>query len=347
MRTARTIITVTMGLLAFSKAGAAQGCEPIRFTTPILGGQGESFQRSHEWRVSLQYRRLFTDEWFVGTRVFNDSAPFGSAPVVSLHTFVGDVTYALSERFSLRFSVPFLTGSMLRKYADLQIHRQTATGIGDVSLGGNFWLLDPLAHRNGNIALGLGVKAPTGNNRVASQFWKATGPVPFTADGSIELGDGGWGFTLDLQAFRQVFDRGYVYLNGSYLFNPRAQTNVEAPRPGDGTFWSVSDVYSARLGAAYTLLPRAGLSVNLGGRIDGTPVHDVFGGGDGAYRRPGQVIYLDPGLAWSHGRDNITLSAPLRLRAERQRSVLETNQTTPVGGGFARLLIFAGYSRRF
>ncbi len=334
-------------LLAVPTQSFGQGCEPIRFSNPSLGGQGESYQEAHQWRLTVGYRRLYTNQWTVGTEIHNDSAPFGSAPIISIHTFAANLTYAVTNRFNLQLSVPFSTGSLSRVYPDSASHRESASGVGDVSLVGNFWLLDPGVHRNGNIAFGLGVKAPTGSNHVASKFYTASGPVPFAADQAIELGDGGWGIILETQAFRQVFNRAFVYLSGSYMFSPRAQTNVVARAPNSGQYWSVPDIYSGRLGLAYTLLTDQGLSVSLGGRIDGDPVHDVFGGGDSAVRRPGYVVYLDPGLALTRGRDNITLSVPLKLRAERQRSVLERHQIAAVGGGFANFLIFAAYSRRF
>jgi hypothetical protein len=336
-------------LLALSEQSFAQGCEPIRFSNPSLGAQGESYQEAHQWRLTVGYRRLYTNQWTVGTEVHNDSAPFGSAPIISIHTFVASLAYAVTNRFNLQLSLPFSTGSLSRVYPDSASHRESTSGVGDVSLVANLWMLDPGApgeHRKGNIALGLGVKAPTGSNHVASKFYTASGPVPFAADQAIELGDGGWGIILETQAFRQVFDRAFVYLSGSYMFSPRAQTDV-ATTPTSGLFWSVPDIYSGRVGLAYTLLPDQGLSASLGGRIDGDPVQDVLGGGDSAYRRPGYVIYLDPGFALTRGRDNITLSVPLRLHAERQRSVLEQQSTQPVGGGFAKFLIFAAYSRRF
>jgi hypothetical protein len=336
------------GLLTVPKHAFAQGCEPIRFSNPSLGGQGESYQEAHQWRLTVGYRRLYANQWFVGSEIHNDSAP-GGVPIINIHTFAANLAYAVTNRFSLQLGVPFSTGSFSRVYPDGARHTQSASGVGDLSLVANLWLLDPGApgeHRKENIALGLGVKAPTGSNHVASKFYTASGPVSFAADQVIELGDGGWGIILETQAFRQVNDRAFVYLSGSYMFSPRAQTDV-ATTPTSGLFWSVPDIYSGRVGLAYTLLPDQGLSVSLGGRIDGDPVKDVFGGGDSAYRRPGYVIYLDPGFALTRGRNNITLSVPLRLRAVRQRSVLEQNQATPVGGGFAKFLIFAAYSRRF
>jgi hypothetical protein len=43
----------------------------------------------------------------------------------------------------------------------------------------------------------------------------------------------------------------------------------------------------------------------------------------------------------------VTLSVPLRLHADRQQSVFEQQNNQHIGGGFAKFLIFAGYSHRF
>jgi hypothetical protein len=334
------------GLLAVPKQARAQGCEPIRFSNPSLGAQGESYQEAHQWQLTIGYRRLYSNEWYAGNSVHNELAPGGRAPIINISTFAVNLGYGVTSRFSLQLAVPFLTGSLSRVWPDSAWHRESATGIGDLSLMGDVWLFDPRANRTGNIAFGLGVKAPTGSNHVAGQFYTASGSTAFVANQAIQLGDGGWGIILETQAFRQVFDQGFVYLSGSYMFSPRAQTDVKSS-PTSSQFWSVPDIYSGRVGLAYTVWPDQGLSASLGGRIDGDPVHDVFGGGDSAVRRPAYIIYLDPGLALTRGRDNFTLSVPLRLHAVRERSVLEQQSPQLPGGGFAKYLIFVGYSHRF
>ena len=344
------VLTLT-SLLAIPKAASAQGCAPIRFSNPSLGGQGESYQEAHQWRLTVGYRNLHSNQWIIlgSSQPHNELGPGGSPPIIGIQTVVAEVAYAVTGRFTLRLGVPFSTGSLTRVWPDSASHRESATGLGDVNLVGEAWLLDPRANPKGNIALGLGVKAPTGSNHVRGLFYTANNPgVPFPVNLAIQLGDGGWGIILEAQAFRQVFDRAFIYSSGSYMFSPRAQSNVRTT-PTSSLFWSVPDVYSGRVGLAYTVWPDQGLSISLGGRIDGEPVHDVIGG-DGTARRPGYVIYADPGLALTRGRDNLTLSVPLRLRAWKQRSVAEYQAQTPpaqVGGGYAKFLIFAAYSHRF
>jgi hypothetical protein len=328
-------------------AAAAQGCEPIRFSTPVsLGGEGQAYQRTREWQFTLAYRRLVSNEWFIGTRESSALAPGGQSPVFHIQTFVADVAYSFSERLRARVSVPVSRASFSRIGADKALHEQTASGIGDVSVMGESWLLSPRTHPHGNIAIGLGVKAPTGSHTAASQFYTATGAVDFPADQTIQPSDGGWGVLLQSQAFRQVTERTFAYAFGSYMVSPKAHTDVTFT-PTSSTYWSVPDVYSARLGAAFSVLPDQGLTMSLGGRVDGIPVHDLIGGGDDStIKRTSYVLFADPGLSLTRGKGTFTLSVPYRLRVNRMKSVFEQRTNGVNGGGFAKYLVFASYSHR-
>jgi hypothetical protein len=201
-------------------------------------------------------------------------------------------------------------------------------------------------HRGGNVSLGLGVKAPTGSHTVGSKFYTATGSVDFPADQTIQPGDGGWGLIFETQAYRQITERTVAYASGSYLANPKAHTDVQLA-PNSGPYWSVPDVYSARLGGAFSVLPEHGLRLSLGGRVDGIPVHDLIGGGDDStVKRTFYVLYAEPGLSLTGGKGTITLSVPYRLKVNRMKSELEQRTNGVNGGGFAKYLVFAGYSHR-
>src|SRR2546422_229798 len=317
---------------------------PVRFTTPSLGGQGElqvADRAAHQWRLAVGYRHLHADQLFVGTQLLATNQPL----IINLHSVDVTTSYAVTDRFSLSLTVPFVDGMQSRMYADSARHAVTALGLGDVSLIGSTWLLDPHNH-SGNIALGLGVKAPTGTHTATdAYFLKGGTSIQYPVDQSIEPGDAGWGIVLQLQAYRRAFHNAIAYLTGSYLANPRRLSDV-AKDPGGTVYWSVPDVYSARLGLAYALWPQNGLSVSLGGRIDGQPVRDLIGGGDAGFRRPGYAIALDPSVSLTTGPSQLTVSAPIRLSANRQASVLDLQTGKHGGGDLASTLIFVGYWRR-
>jgi hypothetical protein len=348
------LLFAPIGLAVIAPRAEAQGCEPIRFTTPIdLAGQGEVNQPSNRWRLTLAYRRLFSDNWLVGTAPSSARAPGGEAPKIEIHTFVADVSYSLTDRIQVGVSVPFSTGTISRVWDDSARHQQGASGIGDISVRGDFLLFSPRTHPNGNLSLGIGLKAPTGSHTKPSQFYTATGPVPYPADIFIQPGDGGWGVTLGAQAFARVTESISAYASGSYMASPRTQTNgaIRPTGPASQVHWSVPDVYDAQLGAAFSAWPDQGLHVSLGGRLTGIPRRDLFGGGDSTTKKQtSRIVYIDPGLSVNRGASRYTLSVPIRIYANRIKSLFEEGATGPLainGGGFANMLIFASYSHRF
>ena len=168
-----------------------------------LGAEGEAYQPHHEWKATLAYRRLFSNQWFVGTERNDALAPGGSAPIFEIHTGIFDLAYALSDRITVRASVPFSRASLTRTWGDGQQHTQRASGFGDISVQGEAWLLEPRSHERGNVSIGLGLKAPTGSHSKPSQFYQASGPVDFPADQTIQPGDGGFAILTQFLAFRR------------------------------------------------------------------------------------------------------------------------------------------------
>lgn len=341
------IVAVAIGFAVVPRHAYAQGCEPIRFTTPVsLGGEGQAYQPSREWQLTIAYRRLVSNEWFVGTEESSSLAPGGTAPIFRIHTVVGGATYAFSDRFRLGLSVPFSTGSFTRVWPDGRRHEQTATGIGDVTVLGETWVLAPRTHQRGNVSLGLGVKMPTGSHTVRDKFYAASGAIDYPADQTIQPGDGGWAVILEAQGFRQLTDRLFGYGFGSYMASPKSQSDVRTI-PTTGPYWSVPDVYSARLGAAFSVLPDQGLSVSLGARADGIPVHDLLGSGDQTTaKRSAFILYADPGVSFTRGPGTFTASVPYRTYVNRQKSVLEQRTNGLNAGGFAKYLVFLSYAHR-
>ncbi len=346
-RSSLLMLVAIAGVIAVPRQGAAQGCEPIRFTSPIdLGIEGKAFQRAHEWELSVGYRRLTSDQFFVGTEENSQAAPGGSSPIFRIHTVVASVGYSITDRLRLRASLPVSSATLTRTWADKSVHQQSARGIGDASLSADYWLLEPATHRGGDISVGFGIKAPTGSHTINSKFYTASGAVDFPADQTIQPGDGGWGLIFETQAYRQITERTVGYASGSYMASPKAHTEVQQA-PNSGTYWSVPDVYSARMGAAFAVLPEQGLRMSLGGRVDGIPVHDLIGGGDDStVKRTSYVVFAEPGLSLTRGKGTFTLSVPYRLKVNRMKSELEQRTNAVNGGGFAKYLIFAGYSHR-
>ena len=334
--------SIVMGTRAF-----AQGCEPIRFATPVsLGGGGEAYQRKNEWRVTLGYRRLYSNEWFVGTESSSALGPGGPAPVLNINTVITEISYAPNERVQLHVGIPYSHGTTTSIWPDKLTHTQKVSGIGDISAIAESWLLSPTTHSSGNVSIGIGFKAPTGSHTASSYVYTPAATIAYPADQTVQPGDGGWGFIVQSQGFRQLTERFFGYAFGSYMASPKAKSDV-AFRPGSSVHWSVPDIYSARAGAAFTVLPDRGLTMSLGGRVDGIPLHDVFGGGDDdTIKRTSRVVFVDPGLSLTRGKHNVTVSVPWRVSVDRFKSLYERRTNLLNGGGFAKHLIFVSYSLR-
>ncbi|PYP49737.1 MAG: hypothetical protein DMD45_13425 [Gemmatimonadetes bacterium] len=320
-----------------------------------MGGHGESQStdlRAHEWQVAVDYRHLHADRFFFGSQATTPPQQFFGQPLfINVHSANINVTYAETDRFSVRLTVPVSYGSQSRFYQDSVRHVVRAGGIGDIGLVGNTWLLDPGTHARANFALGAGVKIPTGTNKfTADYFLKGGSSVQFPVDQAIELGDGGWGVILQGQAFGQVAPRTFAYFTGSYLVSPRDQTDVMRAPPGETNSTvhiSVPDVYTGRLGLSYGLVPEQGLLVSVGGRVDGIPYHDLIGKNDG-FRRPGYIIFMDPSVSLGRGRGTFTLSTPIRVAARLATASQSKLSGGTIGAGdLAGVLVFVGYARRF
>ena len=324
---------------------------PVRFTSPSLGGHRQVFLQRGEWELGVAYRRLTASDWFVHSTVTPSARPFGQPVSFNINSVDLSLAYGVTERLSLSLTVPTSSGTNFHGYPDSLGHGTSATGIGDINLVGTLWLLNPATHGGGNVALGLGVKAPTGSHSVGGSWWLLSGAIPFPVHPGIQPGDGSWGILVQAQAFRRVVGGLSAYVFGAYQMSLRDTSDTKFS-PAYTNKLSVPDAYHARLGLAYAVWPRGDLSASLGIRFDGIPVHDLIGGSDG-YRIPGYTEYLDPGLSLSRGKNSLTLSVPVRLRGELLANVDDLAGPLPKGefpgyqGDLAKYLIFLTYARRF
>ncbi|MCC2668414.1 MAG: hypothetical protein K0Q72_885 [Armatimonadetes bacterium] len=333
----------------------AQGCILARQTSPVLSE--DPYLLRSEWQVSATYRALRSDTHFMGTEE-DPRRPRLRNNVVNKQQLLDiGVTHAVSRRLNVTLGIPILVyggWSVPVPVAPPGARQvQSASGLGDISLTGRYWLLEPDTHLKGNVALGLGIKAPTGNSNAKDRFPDANGQnfAVMPVDQSIQPGDGGWGINLDLQAFKRV-GSATLFASGTYLVNPRETNDTESSvlflcggtipdNLQQFKYNSVPDQYLARVGVIAPVPKVQGLSVSLATRIEGVPQADLIGGNDG-FRRPGYSIFVEPGLSYSTGSHTFTLNVPVATQRNLQK--LGTYQ---VDGTLADYIILAGYSYRF
>lgn len=313
-----------------------------------LGAEGVSHLEGGQWEASVNYRYLASADGYIGDEVW-PQYPQVIGARIWIHSIDVQATYAFTPRHSFTLTMPFVHGelSSLIEHSGTR-HTTSAGGLGDVRLVGNAWLLNPSKPRDGNISIGVGVKAPTGNEKATDTFYKSTGPEIRPVDIAIQPGDGGWGINLELVGYQKIIERLYGYVSGFYLINPREQNDAFTSNPvyGQNRNLSVPDQYLGRVGITYALWPAKGLSLSFGGRIDGIPTRDLVGGSEG-FRRPGYSVYVEPGVSLSDGRNSFNLFTPVLVNANREKNIYDDRFGGHGPGAFADYLIIASFSRKF
>jgi len=101
--------------------------------------------------------------------------------------------------------------------------------LGDIRLSANYWLVDPLKNTKGNVALGLGIKFPTGNEKLQDSYYLQNGTELSDLDLALHPGDGGWGIMLEAYWIQNIYKILSIYASGYYLFNPRNMNESVQP----------------------------------------------------------------------------------------------------------------------
>lgn len=284
----------------------------MRCSALSLGAHGDHYTYSEagDWQAQLAHRWFRSDRHFIGDDEQRNRLGGGSEVVNDIHTFDLTGTYAVNKRLSLSLTLPFVsaTRSSLYEHDRTNRHTMSSGGLGDLRFVANYWLLNPDKYTNGNIAVGLGLKAPTGDYKDTDIKYRATGPALDYVDNSIQPGDGGWGIMFEFQAFQKVWENTFAYASGTYLMAPEGQNDI------GNSIW---DAYVARVGLQYAIWPSQGLALSLGGRIEGVPPIDIAGHTEGR-RRPGYAISVEPGISWSHKKVTLNVTAPVAVYRNRQ-----------------------------
>ncbi len=336
----------------------AQGCIAIRNMMSCTGGNPNSLSSlTHpgQFQLTTSYRYFHSFRHFRGDHEEANRVAEGTEVINDSHSIDFGLSYTLNDRWSLSINLPVnfnRRSSLYEHYGNSEEsnpeHMRFATGsagISDLRVAATYWVLDPATHMHGNFAIGLGIKAPTGKSTVKDVFHKRTNSgadstITKFVDQSIQLGDGGWGASIELQGYQTITPALSLYYNGFYLFNPKGVNEANL---------SVPDQYAGRLGVSYAALPALGLALNLGGRIEGLPAIDIFGSSEGS-RRPGYIVSVEPGLLWSSGAHTFGFSVPVALYRNRIKSYSDRQDPTGQKHGdaaFADYLISANYAYRF
>jgi hypothetical protein len=349
-------------LLIVSFVARGQGCIPVR----NIVGFGQFMRTEYEglnaeptsWLVNVNTRYLKIARSYGGSK--RTGLLFEDERINESFTVNFGVVRLLSDRWALGVDFPVTANSRTTwqehdpTNPDKVHHTVHSFGIGDIRFTAYKWLWRTTEMHRGNIQLGLGLKLPTGDYKYQDYFHKATGKIVAPVNSTIQLGDGGTGFTTELNAYYNLTGMMSVYGNFFYLFNPRDQNGVSSidgggtPNPTQietGDFVnSVPDSYTARAGVNFTAKK---LIFWSGARIEGQPTYDLIGKSNGT-RRSGYTISVEPGVNYKLKNSILYLFVPLSVKRKTQQTVPDIRRSDLDGkyfrssGGFADYMIFVG-----
>lgn len=357
-----SILAGTVMMLIISNDIKAQGCVAIRSTGGICSmdhfSQTDTLSK-WEFNVNNRYYKSFRH--FIGTKEQKQRVELGTDVINHSYTLDLTPTYHLNKWWSFSLDVPVLANSRssLYEHDRKTRHLTHSFGMGDIRLTAYRWIIDPARMSKGNIQVGLGIKLATGDYNYQDFFYKndstsLLGPV----DQSIQLGDGGTGFTAEINAYYNFSKRFSSYANLYYLANPREQNGTSTSRGAapsassilyQSSTMSVPDQYLVRVGFNYAV---KSLMISLGARDECLPVHDLIGG-SGGFRRPGYIISAEPGLTYNFKKMSIYAFVPVALVRNRTQSVPDKIKTARTGvysqgdAAFADYTINVGFTSRF
>lgn len=350
----------------------SQGCVAIKNMpcTALPGFENgatsdSAVSNSPQWEISFNSRYFRSYKHFVGSKEQKHRVEQGTEVINKVYSFDIGIVHNFKKRYFASLILPVIfnyRSSLYEHYGNSTTanpqQKRFATqsnGIGDIRLTVSSWILDPQKKRKGNVALGLGIKLPTGNAEVLDDFHrrKSNGDDSVfrkAVDQSIQLGDGGFGFSIEAQGYQRLFKNASLFYSGFYLFNPRnTNNNLRGGNNPVTRYNSVPDQFAVRVGMIYNLLKKKNLSATLCGRAEGLPAHDAIGKSDG-FRRPGYIISVEPGIGYRTKRVAYQLNLPVAVYRNRTKSVDDLSDPTGQKHGdaaFADYLLNVGITYSF
>ncbi len=338
----------------------AQGCVAIRSTGSSCAIQ-QPGEDSTGWVFNANYRYFKSFRHFKGHEEQKERLVQNTEVINYTNSLDLSITRKINNRWSVNVNFPLLAttrsslyehGLVNGTYVKKERHNTQSFGLGDIRLAAYHWLTDPEKHSKLNIQAGLGIKFATGDYNY-KDYWYNVGPGGSkelrTVDQSMQLGDGGTGFTTEINMYYMPTRLLSFYANTYYLVNPRNTNGTRtyretlSPAIANEDIMSVPDQYMARVGASYNFSALPGFSLGAGGRIEGIPVYDLVGKSD-AFRRPGYVISAEPAISYTTKKASWYLNLPIAVSRNRTQSVTDKEMSKLTGTYRQGDAAFADYS---
>ena len=245
-----------------------QGCVAIRSTGGLcsIDEHPDSAVKQGAWLFNSNSRYFHSFRHFVGKAEQYQRIAMHNNVINDV--FDEDVTFTrlFNDRWALAVDLPLEFNGRSQVVSNTTTRYSThSSGLGDVRVTGYYWLFSPAKIHNFNVQLGLGIKLATGAYNYQDYFLQADGShVLGPVDQSIQLGDGGTGFTLEMNTYYNITHKFGFYGNFFYLANPRdvngTPRSYKTPDPktiaSTADVQSVPDQYLIRVGASWSVICR-------------------------------------------------------------------------------------------
>lgn len=343
----KKLTAIIILFLVASQKSNAQGCVAVR----QMGGVNALYTPDNSYNlnkgdfsVGANYRHFHSWRHFVGTAeqpqrqntgggIGADGIDHGNAVNIYSHAVDFNVSYGLTNRLQLNLTIPYVhneRSQVLKQTApvkDTFRYSVFARGLGDIRFGANYWVFDPAKSHKGNLMVGLGIKLNTGSHSTSDLAPQSNGTKRISInDQAIQPGDGGVGVSVELQGFRKLYKNIYVFGNGYYLFNPKESNGTFKSKADSGlagyNVYACPDQYFFRAGFVAAVGKTKNVDLSLAYRWEGIPAYDAFGG-QAAYRRPGYVMAVEPGITYRSGKHTISLFVPYNFKKNRIQSAAD------------------------
>jgi len=374
----KKLLTLTAIFIIAQIKVNAQGCVAVR----QMGGIGAMCSSSSyhldkgDIQVGANYRYFHSWRHYVGTEEQKQRQALGNAVNIFSHAIDFNISYGITNRLQLNLTIPYVhnersqTLTMNKDSVSKALTRYSvyAHGLADVRFGLNYWVTDPAKAHTGNLMIGFGIKLATGKHNTVDDALQKDGTTKSSVnDQAIQPGDGGVGFSIEFQGFTKIYKSIMGFANGYYLFNPKESngTYKSAPSSTPGLagyeLYACPDQYFIRGGFMTSVLKGKNLTFSLAARMEGIPAYDVLGG-QVAYRRPGYVVAVEPGVTFQKKQHTISLFVPFNFIRNRiqsaadiaQQNIKNSGVTDPAklvhvqgDAAFADHSISLGYTYRF
>jgi hypothetical protein len=328
--------------------GRAQGCIVARSSSFDMAPESQGgYLEKGDWELTGGYRHQFSYKHFVGNVEQTYRVQQGTQVMNKINLEDINLTYQATSRISLTLTVPILFAS---RRANNSFSTTHSSGLGDAAVIAQGWLWNPKHAKRGNISIGFGAQAPSGNDDVQNNLLTsptATAPTLTTVDYSIQPGSGGWGMIFQWQAFRELGHSTMVYTSGNYLATQGGYNNVlrnaNALKQPLTAYNAIQDQYLMQAGLAHPVSAIKGLTVTFGPRFEGVPASNLIGN-DLGFRRPGYAVSLEPGFIYARGRNMIQASIGKAMYRDRTASVPDKLLGTHGDAAFADYVWLLSYS---